>query len=171
MYYADSIPHNTLIGGMHDTLGSGSSQLFCGGHLSTRAKIKGNNIAGESSRFRTRQTCHMTSLTCHVTSSSRYAWWFNCLYEQLNRSFCPVDSSNIFTPLREWLVLIGQKRWEWKASDIPLRESVTQRYPTTISPAGSMLRLGGAENIAAATRRYAVRPALALTAVGLNLRE
>jgi predicted transposase YbfD/YdcC len=35
----------------------------------------------------------------------------------------------------------------------------------------SLLRVCGAENIAAATRRYAARPALALTAVGLNLRE
>ena len=35
----------------------------------------------------------------------------------------------------------------------------------------SLLRVSGAENIAAATRRYAARPALALAAVGLNLRE
>jgi predicted transposase YbfD/YdcC len=35
----------------------------------------------------------------------------------------------------------------------------------------SLLRLCGAENIAAATRRYAARPALALAAVGLDLRE
>lgn len=35
----------------------------------------------------------------------------------------------------------------------------------------SLLRLCGAENIAAATRRYAACPALALAAVGLNLRE
>jgi predicted transposase YbfD/YdcC len=35
----------------------------------------------------------------------------------------------------------------------------------------SLLRMGGAKNIAAATRRYAARPALALAAVGLNLRE
>jgi len=35
----------------------------------------------------------------------------------------------------------------------------------------SLLRVCGAENIAAATRRYAARPALALAAVGLNLRE
>jgi predicted transposase YbfD/YdcC len=35
----------------------------------------------------------------------------------------------------------------------------------------SLLRICGAENIAAATRRYAARPALALVAVGLNLRE
>jgi len=35
----------------------------------------------------------------------------------------------------------------------------------------SLLRICGAENIAAATRRYAARPALALAAVGLNLRE
>jgi len=35
----------------------------------------------------------------------------------------------------------------------------------------SLLRIGEAENIAAATRRYAARPALALAAVGLNLRE
>lgn len=35
----------------------------------------------------------------------------------------------------------------------------------------SLLRLCGAENIAAATRRYAARPASALAAVGLNLRE
>ena len=35
----------------------------------------------------------------------------------------------------------------------------------------SLLRIGDAENIAAATRRYAARPALALAAVGLNLRE
>jgi hypothetical protein len=35
----------------------------------------------------------------------------------------------------------------------------------------SLLRVGGAKNIAAATRRYAARPALALAAVGLNLSE
>ena len=35
----------------------------------------------------------------------------------------------------------------------------------------SLLRVCGAENIAAATRRYAARPALAVAAVGLNLRE
>jgi predicted transposase YbfD/YdcC len=35
----------------------------------------------------------------------------------------------------------------------------------------SLLRICGAENIAAATRRYAARPELALAAVGLNLRE
>ena len=35
----------------------------------------------------------------------------------------------------------------------------------------SMLRLCGAENIAAACRRYAARPALALAAVGISLRE
>lgn len=35
----------------------------------------------------------------------------------------------------------------------------------------SVLRVCGAENIAAASRRYAARPALALAAVGLNLRE
>ena len=35
----------------------------------------------------------------------------------------------------------------------------------------SLLRICGAENIAAATRRYAAHPALALAAVGLNLRE
>lgn len=35
----------------------------------------------------------------------------------------------------------------------------------------SLLRVCGGENIAAATRRYAARPALALAAVGLNLRE
>jgi predicted transposase YbfD/YdcC len=35
----------------------------------------------------------------------------------------------------------------------------------------SLLRVCGAENIAAATRRYAARPALALAAVGLKLRE
>lgn len=35
----------------------------------------------------------------------------------------------------------------------------------------SLLRVCGAENIAAACRRYAARPALALAAVGLNLRE
>ncbi len=35
----------------------------------------------------------------------------------------------------------------------------------------SLLRVGGAENIAAATRRCAARPSLALAAVGLNLRE
>jgi predicted transposase YbfD/YdcC len=35
----------------------------------------------------------------------------------------------------------------------------------------SLLRLCGVENIAAATRRYAARPALALAAVGLNIRE
>lgn len=35
----------------------------------------------------------------------------------------------------------------------------------------SVLRLGGAENIAAACRRYAARPALALAAVGIRLRE
>jgi len=35
----------------------------------------------------------------------------------------------------------------------------------------SLLRICGAENIAAATRRYAARPSLALAAVGLNLRE
>jgi predicted transposase YbfD/YdcC len=35
----------------------------------------------------------------------------------------------------------------------------------------SLLRIRGAENIAAATRRYTARPALALAAVGLNLRE
>jgi predicted transposase YbfD/YdcC len=35
----------------------------------------------------------------------------------------------------------------------------------------SLLRLCGAENIAAACRRYAARPALALAAVGINLRE
>jgi hypothetical protein len=34
----------------------------------------------------------------------------------------------------------------------------------------SLPRTRGAENIAAATRRYAARPALALAAVGLNLR-
>ncbi len=35
----------------------------------------------------------------------------------------------------------------------------------------SLLRLCGAENIAAACRRYAARPALALAAVGIHLRE
>jgi hypothetical protein len=35
----------------------------------------------------------------------------------------------------------------------------------------SVLRLCGAENIAAACRRYAARPALALAAVGIRLRE
>ena len=35
----------------------------------------------------------------------------------------------------------------------------------------SVLRLSGAENIAAACRRYAARPALALAAVGIRLRE
>jgi predicted transposase YbfD/YdcC len=35
----------------------------------------------------------------------------------------------------------------------------------------SLLRVAGAENIAAACRRYAAQPALALAAVGLNLRE
>jgi len=35
----------------------------------------------------------------------------------------------------------------------------------------SLLRLCGAENIAAACRRYATRPALALAAVGIRLRE
>jgi hypothetical protein len=35
----------------------------------------------------------------------------------------------------------------------------------------SVLRLCGAENIAAACRRYAARPVLALAAVGIRLRE
>ena len=51
----------------------------------------------------------------------------------------------------------------------------TERIPQVMAVlrniAISLLRIGGAENIAAATRRYAARPALALTAVGLNLRE
>lgn len=51
----------------------------------------------------------------------------------------------------------------------------TERIPQVMAAlrnvAISLLRLCGAENIAAATRRYAARPALALAAVGLNLRE
>jgi hypothetical protein len=35
----------------------------------------------------------------------------------------------------------------------------------------SVLRLCGAENIAAVCRRYAARPALALAAVGIRCRE
>jgi predicted transposase YbfD/YdcC len=51
----------------------------------------------------------------------------------------------------------------------------TERIPQVMAAlrnvAISLLRVYGAENIAAATRRYAARPALALAAVGLNLRE
>jgi len=51
----------------------------------------------------------------------------------------------------------------------------TERIPQVMAVlrnvAISLLRICGAENIAAATRRYAARPALALAAVGLNLRE
>lgn len=51
----------------------------------------------------------------------------------------------------------------------------TERIPQVMAAlrnvAISLLRISGAENIAAATRRYAARPALALAAVGLNLRE
>jgi predicted transposase YbfD/YdcC len=51
----------------------------------------------------------------------------------------------------------------------------TERIPQVMAAlrnvAISLLRVCGAENIAAATRRYAARPALALAAVGLNLRE
>jgi predicted transposase YbfD/YdcC len=51
----------------------------------------------------------------------------------------------------------------------------TERIPQVMAAlrnvAISLLRVCGAENIAAATRRYAARPSLALAAVGLNLRE
>jgi len=51
----------------------------------------------------------------------------------------------------------------------------TERIPQVMAAlrnvAIALLRVYGAENIAAATRRYAARPALALAAVGLNLRE
>lgn len=51
----------------------------------------------------------------------------------------------------------------------------TERIPQVMAAlrnvAISLLRVCGAENIAAATRRYAARPALALAAVGLNPRE
>src|SRR5215210_5347198 len=51
----------------------------------------------------------------------------------------------------------------------------TERIPQVMAAlrnvAISLLRVYGAENIAAATRRYAARPALALAAVGLSLRE
>jgi predicted transposase YbfD/YdcC len=51
----------------------------------------------------------------------------------------------------------------------------TERIPQVMAAlrnvAISLLRVCGAENIAAATGRYAARPALALAAVGLNLRE
>jgi len=51
----------------------------------------------------------------------------------------------------------------------------TARIPQVMAAlrnvAVSLLRVSGAENIAAATRRYAARPHLALAAVGLNLRQ
>jgi predicted transposase YbfD/YdcC len=51
----------------------------------------------------------------------------------------------------------------------------TERIPQVMAAlrnvAISLLRVCGAENIAAATRRYAARPGLALAAVGLYLRE
>jgi predicted transposase YbfD/YdcC len=51
----------------------------------------------------------------------------------------------------------------------------TERIPQVMAAlrnvAISLLRVCGAENIAAACRRYAAHPALALAAVGLNLRE
>lgn len=48
---------------------------------------------------------------------------------------------------------------------------VPQVMATLRNIAISLLRLCGAENIAAACRRYAARPALALAAVGIRLRE
>ncbi|MDT5062034.1 MAG: hypothetical protein QOH63_2493 [Acidobacteriota bacterium] len=50
-------------------------------------------------------------------------------------------------------------------------EHIPQVMAALRNVAISLLRVCGAENIAAATRRYAARPALALAAVGLNLRE
>jgi len=51
----------------------------------------------------------------------------------------------------------------------------TQRIPQVMVALGnvaiSLLRCGGAANIAAACRRYAAQPALALAAVGISRRE
>jgi hypothetical protein len=60
-------------------------------------------------------------------------------------------------------------------TDWPRSQARTGRIPQVMAAlrnvAISRLRLWGAENIAAATRRYAARPSLALAAVVLNLRE
>jgi predicted transposase YbfD/YdcC len=48
---------------------------------------------------------------------------------------------------------------------------VPQVMATLRNIAISLLRISGASNIAAACRRYAAQPALALAAVGLRLRE
>jgi predicted transposase YbfD/YdcC len=62
-------------------------------------------------------------------------------------------------------VIFDEDRSQVRAGRIP------QVMAALRNVAISLLRVCGAENIAAATRRYAARPALALAAVGLNLRE
>lgn len=62
-------------------------------------------------------------------------------------------------------VTFGEDRSQVRAGRIP------QVMAALRNAAISLLRVCGAENIAAACRRYAAQPALALTAIGLELRE
>lgn len=58
------------------------------------------------------------------------------------------------------------------SSVAPVRTGVGPQVLATLrNTAIGLLRLAGETNIAAACRRYAAQPALALTAVGLPLRE
>ncbi len=62
-------------------------------------------------------------------------------------------------------VTFDEDRSQARAGHVP------QVMATLRNVAISLLRICGAENIAAACRRYAARPALALAAVGIRLRE
>jgi hypothetical protein len=62
-------------------------------------------------------------------------------------------------------VTFDEDRSQVRAGHIPQVMAVLRNV------AISLLRLYGAENIAAACRRYAARPALALAAVGIRRRE